>query len=392
MKRIPEDLIYAAFFFVDIVGLSNPILSTETQRTKIKVLNDCIYQCQTFVSTRKEELFVLPTGDGMLICFKNGLEQPIQLAIELHKKLRDHNLKIPSNEKVSIRIGCNVGIVFLVEDVFGNINLWGPGAILARRVMDMGNSEHILLTSNMADDLKEISDNYSKILHPISNFEIKHGGEILIYSVYDHDFGNKIPPVTNYTHFHVKNTEKTEFTCKKIIFNLTLKDSKNRTIIHDRFYHFINNGIEPIHQLIIGFTTNSEKQFQDLDVKIFDEYRELKMSKILQSSFNSTEMFLKLKTPIINTDNGKIVKIHYELSDSQNYFEHIFHTRTDYFEINFSFNSNEPINPKIYHINFEKFVKRHIKETKITSNSSITTIQWILDNEVNAHDLIHLDF
>ena len=41
-QQTPNDLIYAAFFFIDIVGLSNPILSTETQRTKIKILNETI--------------------------------------------------------------------------------------------------------------------------------------------------------------------------------------------------------------------------------------------------------------------------------------------------------------------------------------------------------------
>ena len=60
--QIPDDLIYAAFFFVDIVGLSNPTLSTETQRTKIKVLNENIYDCQTFLDTPKENISILPTG------------------------------------------------------------------------------------------------------------------------------------------------------------------------------------------------------------------------------------------------------------------------------------------------------------------------------------------
>ena len=66
-SEIPDDLIYASFFFIDIVGLSNPILSTETQRTKIKILNELIYDCKTFEKSSKENLMILPTGDGMLI-------------------------------------------------------------------------------------------------------------------------------------------------------------------------------------------------------------------------------------------------------------------------------------------------------------------------------------
>ena len=102
---VPEDLIYAAFFFIDIVGLSNPILSTETQRTKIQILNDTIYECKTFRNSPKDEILILPTGDGMLIGFKNGLEQPLNLAIEFHKQIEKYNNKSTAVEKIEPRIG-----------------------------------------------------------------------------------------------------------------------------------------------------------------------------------------------------------------------------------------------------------------------------------------------
>jgi len=211
---VPEDFIYAAFFFIDIVGLSNPILSTATQRTKIKKLNSMIGDCKTFHQTPKNDLFVLPTGDGMLIGFKDGLEQPISLSIELHEQLKNYNQQVSDTEKITIRIGCNIGHIFFVKDVFDNVNLWGPGAILARRVMDMGNEGHILLPSNMADDLFEISDEYKNIIHPIHNFKIKHNEELLVYSVYGQDFGNKIlPKKSNQT--SVMTNLKHDSLCKK---------------------------------------------------------------------------------------------------------------------------------------------------------------------------------
>ena len=120
---VPDDLIYAAFFFIDIVGLSNPILSTETQRTKIKQLNSMIYDCKTFTDTPKNDLFILPTGDGMLIGFKEGLEQPVSLAIELHARLKTYNQKVLDTEKIDTRIGCNIGHIFIVKDLFDNVNL-----------------------------------------------------------------------------------------------------------------------------------------------------------------------------------------------------------------------------------------------------------------------------
>ena len=49
----------------------------------------------------------------------------------------------------------------------GDENIWGPGIIMCRRVMDIGDDGHILLTSRLAEDLMEISDEYKKYLHPM---------------------------------------------------------------------------------------------------------------------------------------------------------------------------------------------------------------------------------
>ena len=71
---------------------------------------------------------------------------------------------------------------------------WGPGLILARRVMDFGDDNHILLSPRLAEDLRELSDDYRKIIRPVHDFTIKHGKTLLIYSAYGDDFGNPKHP------------------------------------------------------------------------------------------------------------------------------------------------------------------------------------------------------
>ena len=107
MLQIPDDFVHASFFFVDIVGLSNPITSTETQKIKIKILNDFVAQCPTFTNTENDEMMILPSGDGMSIGFKNRLDGPIKLAIELHEKLFTYNRNKEDIEKIFVRIGCH---------------------------------------------------------------------------------------------------------------------------------------------------------------------------------------------------------------------------------------------------------------------------------------------
>ena len=81
------NLIHANFFFVDIVGLSDPTMSTTTQVKKITVLNDCMKECDAYKNTPKDSILTLPTGDGMCLGFKQGPELPLLLASQLHEKL-----------------------------------------------------------------------------------------------------------------------------------------------------------------------------------------------------------------------------------------------------------------------------------------------------------------
>ena len=73
----------------------------------------------------------------------------------------------------------------MVNDIQGNKNFWGPGLILSRRVMDIGDAGHILMTASMAESLLELSNDFKKIIHPLHDYQIKHGDVILLYSVYD---------------------------------------------------------------------------------------------------------------------------------------------------------------------------------------------------------------
>ncbi len=127
--------------------------------------------------------------------FLQGPEYPLLLSTELQEKLAEYNKsKIPS-ETVRIRIGLHAGNCFVIEDIVGNKNIWGPGIILCRRVMDFGDDGHILMTPRLAEDLRELSDDYASIIKPVHDFTIKHGMTLLIYSAYDgKTFGNPKHP------------------------------------------------------------------------------------------------------------------------------------------------------------------------------------------------------
>jgi KaiC/GvpD/RAD55 family RecA-like ATPase/class 3 adenylate cyclase len=187
---LPSEAFNVSFFFIDIVGLSDPSLSIRKQIQKIETLNRLLASCEAFKTSTGKKI-ILPTGDGMAIGFLLKPELPLELSIQLHKSIRSYNRGTSDEDKIGVRIGLGSGPVFTVTDMNNIQNVWGPGIILARRVMDAGDNGHILLAENLAGELIALKDEYREIIKPICQaYEIKHGQKIKLYSAYSQDFGN----------------------------------------------------------------------------------------------------------------------------------------------------------------------------------------------------------
>jgi hypothetical protein len=178
------------FCFIDIVGLSNPELAVHRQKEKIVRLNEFISSCNSFRKISDDLKIILPAGDGMAIGYENNPELPYKLSVELHGFLRKYNKRMAQDNQIKVRIGLSSGPVFTVYDISNRLNVWGPGIIMARRVMDLGDSWHILITENFAMQLKPLYEEYRNNIRLIGSYEIKHGEKINVYSAYSNDYGN----------------------------------------------------------------------------------------------------------------------------------------------------------------------------------------------------------
>jgi KaiC/GvpD/RAD55 family RecA-like ATPase len=188
---LPSQAFHASFFYIDMVGLSDPTLSVKKQIQKIQILNELIYSCDSFRKASTGKKIILPSGDGMAIGFLSNPESPLELSIQLHHKVRAYNEEKYAADSVGVRIGLGSGPVFTVSDLNNVQNIWGPGIIIARRVMDAGDNGHILIAEKMAEELISLKDEYRRVINLISNkYRIKHGQQFKLYSAYSDDFGN----------------------------------------------------------------------------------------------------------------------------------------------------------------------------------------------------------
>jgi len=192
LKNNDESFVHV--FFVDVVSLSNRDLgSTESQRKKLEVLFKFITNSRILKKTL-DSVIMNHTGDGVAICFRDTPRLPLELAIDLHKKLGKYNQGKMKNEKIRVRIGINSGLISKMKGVSDRENYWGRGLNLAQRIMNLGNANHILISAVTATELIEVSEKYDKNMHYIGDVKIKHGETVPVYSAHGEGFGNKTKP------------------------------------------------------------------------------------------------------------------------------------------------------------------------------------------------------
>lgn len=380
------NLIHANFFFVDIVGLSDPSMSTKTQIKKIEALNKSIAECDAYKTMPQDSLLILPTGDGMAIGFLQGPELPLRLAIELQKKLNEYNkAKIPS-EIVQVRIGLHSGNVFVVNDIQGNKNIWGPGLIVTRRVMDFGDENHILLSSALAESLHELSDEYLKFIKPVHDFVLKHGKSMLIYSAYGEGFGNPEHPTkgaalgSKLGEF-IKRNKTTLYPFVEVA--LTIKDTKSMKVHYKRTYEIKNTSDEPIYNVLHGIATDVEKHsINDLNVKTYDEdNRDLKVTSISVDEPYQKEFTTGFNRPVLKDEPGRYYIMEYEVEEPNRYFENAFLINCQKLVLKIEYPVNDSVKePVLYEVNQETEEKTKSNISGVVRESGNTNIiRWAIE-------------
>jgi serine/threonine-protein kinase len=167
--------------FMDIVGYSKLLL--DEQREIQEQLTQIVRNTdQVRAAEAADKLIQLPAGDGIALVFFNSPEAPLQCAIEISKRLKEH-------PQLKLRMGIHSGPVNEVRDVNGRPNVAGAGINIAQRVMDCGDAGHILLSRRAAEDLAH-SRQWRTYLHDLGECAVKHGVPIFIVNLYTEEIGN----------------------------------------------------------------------------------------------------------------------------------------------------------------------------------------------------------
>jgi TolB-like protein/Tfp pilus assembly protein PilF len=176
----------AHVLFIDIVAYSK--MASDDQRAAIEELNQIVQSTDEF---RKEEsenrLLKLATGDGMALIFYHSPEDPVECALEISRAIKE------KHSNLRLRMGVHSGPVSGVVDVSGRANVAGAGINTAQRLMDCGDTGHILLSKRVAEDLEQFK-HWRPHLYHIGECEVKHGDKIEIVNLFTAELGNSERP------------------------------------------------------------------------------------------------------------------------------------------------------------------------------------------------------
>src|SRR4030088_171584 len=160
--------------FIDIVGYSKLLINEQSEQ--IQKLKQIVRGTEQFRRAEAEgKLLRLPTGDGGALVFRTSPEAPVRCAVEISKELKKH-------PELRVRMGIHSGPVNEVTDLNEQANIAGAGINIAQRVLDCGDTGHILLSKRVADDLEQYS-RWRSLLHQLGECEIKHGQKISVVNL-----------------------------------------------------------------------------------------------------------------------------------------------------------------------------------------------------------------
>src|SRR2546428_11051756 len=169
----------------DIVGYSK--LMVDEQTDYLGKLNDIVRATEQFQRWEKAgKLLRIPTGDGMVLVFFTHPQDSVECALQIAQGLRAH-------PEIQLRMGVHSGPVNRVRDVNRGSNVAGAGINMAQRVMDCGDTGHILLSSRVAEDLAHYSK-WRPYLHELGECEVKHGVRVNLVNLYTGEVGNPVLP------------------------------------------------------------------------------------------------------------------------------------------------------------------------------------------------------
>jgi len=279
----------AHVLFMDVVGYSK--LKSNQEVEVIETLNQIVKECMP-----NEKRLILPTGDGMAIAFLENPASPLLTARMIAPKVK--------MAEISLRMGMHSGPVYLNKDINQKKNIVGDGINLAQRVMDCGNSGHILASKVVAEALSEVKEEYERLFHYLGKYDVKHKVVIEIYNVYNADFGNNNRPIPK-THPDTRRRKR----------NPKIKLPYAPLLQIKRINLYIGENIDPFDKALIDLLSSLTETWSSIDSNLISNTHEKAIMRLVQSGLIEERIIVEASVDEFNENITLLCRVQGKYKD-----------------------------------------------------------------------------
>ena len=155
--------------FLDIARYSQKAV---TDQIRIKErFNEVLANSLAGLETR--DRVVIDTGDGAAVAFLDDPERALFAALAVFDNVGE----------LQVRMGINLGPVYLSKDINGQDNVIGDGINVAQRIMSFANAGELLVSRSFYEVVLLLSAEYSTMFHAKTSQTDKHKRVHEIYAV-----------------------------------------------------------------------------------------------------------------------------------------------------------------------------------------------------------------
>jgi len=308
-KEVTLEIVHV--LFLDIVGYSKRL--TDEQQALIDQLNQVVRSSAVFQKAEGvDRLIKIPTGDGMALIFYNSPEQPVECALEISRELKGF-------PELLVRMGVHSGPVSAVTDLNDRTNAAGIGINVAQRVMDCGDSGHILLSKRVAEDLQQYG-RWRPHLHDLGEVEVKHGVQVHVFNLYTDGAGNPDLPEKLRQPKPTRRSEPTPAPARPAQNVKTARERASICVLPfanmsgDREQEYFSDGItediitdlSKVSALDI-ISRNTAFTFKDKPVDVQQVAAQLRVSHVLEGSVRKAAGRVRITAQLIDGSNDSHV-------------------------------------------------------------------------------------
>src|SRR5205807_2165921 len=225
-------------------------------------------------------------------------ETPVACALEISKALKNYS-------NLRVRMGVHSGPVKEVTDLNEQANIAGAGINMAQRVMDCGDTGHILLSKRVADDLEQYV-RWRQLLHELGTCEVKHGVTVALVNLYSDEIGNpELPKKFKGDEAREKRIEASTPVLRKSIAVLpfeNLSEDKANAYFADGIQEEILTRLSRIGDLKVISRTSTQRFKSSLE-SIPDIAKQLGVATILEGSVRKAADQVRVHVQLIDAEN-----------------------------------------------------------------------------------------